>query len=182
MWYPINMNSNLQNGISELARASRHRFADARALLRAARWQGAMYIAGYAVECLLKTKLMHVYGCRTLGDLEDELQRRSILPKHSTVFTHQLEVLLRLAPGWNRLMQNSEMRRLSSVHRRASGLTENLFILAILAILAILLLFSNKVNKWTPTWRYTSMQATREEATEFIDSVDTVMRWVDNNI
>ena len=39
-------------------------------------------------------------------------------------------------------------------------------------------LFSNKVNKWTPTWRYTSMQATREEATEFIDSVDTVMRWV----
>lgn len=154
MWYPINMNSNLQNGISELARASRHRFADARALLREARWQGAMYIAGYAVECLLKTKLMHIYGCRTLGDLEDELQRRSILPTHGTVFTHQLEVLLRLAPGWNRLMQNREMRRL----------------------------FSNKVNKWTPTWRYTSMQATREEATEFIDSVDTVMRWVDNNI
>ena len=61
MWYPINMNSNLQNGISELARASRHRFADARALLREARWQGAMYIAGYAVECLLKTKL-HIYG------------------------------------------------------------------------------------------------------------------------
>ena len=154
MWYPINMNSNLQNGISELARASRHRFADARALLREARWQGAMYIAGYAVECLLKTKLMHIYGCRTLGDLEDELQRRFILPTHGTVFTHQLEVLLRLAPGWNRLMQNREMRRL----------------------------FSNKVNKWTPTWRYTSMQATREEATEFIDSVDTVMRWVDNNI
>ena len=72
MWYPINMNSNLQNGISELARASRHRFADARALLREARWQGAMYIAGYAVECLLKTKLMHIYGFLSWRKANDE--------------------------------------------------------------------------------------------------------------
>ena len=154
MWYPINMNSNLQNGISELARASRHRFADARALLREARWQGAMYIAGYAVECLLKTKLMHIYGCRTLGDLEDELQRRSILPTHGTVFTHRLRDLLRLVPGHNRLMQNREM----------------------------LHVFRNEINRWKPTWRYTFLQATHEEATEFVDAVERFMRWVDNNI
>ncbi len=154
MWYPIKMNNNLHNGISELARASRHRFADARALLDASRWQGAMYIAGYAVECLLKTKLMHIYRCQTLRELEEELQRRAILPEASTVFTHQLEFLLRLAPGWDRLMQNRETRRL----------------------------FSNKVNKWTPIWRYAPRQVTRDEATEFIDSVDKVMRWIDNNI
>ena len=55
------MNRNLHNGISELAVASRQRLADAKALLNASRWRGAMYIGGYAVECLLKTKLMHIY-------------------------------------------------------------------------------------------------------------------------
>lgn len=153
MWYAINMNSNFRNGISELARASRHRFADARALLRASRWQGAMYIAGYAVECLLKTKLMRIYGCRTLGDLEDELQSRSILPEHGTVFTHRLRDLLKLAPGHNRLMQNREMWFLF-----------------------------NRTSRWTPHWRYTLKQANRQAATEFVADVERLMRWIDNNI
>ena len=39
-----------------------------------------MYIAGYAVECLLKTKLMQIYGCQNLRELEEVLQRRSVLP------------------------------------------------------------------------------------------------------
>lgn len=155
MWYAINMNSNfrIRNGISELARASRHRFADARALLRASRWQGAMYIAGYAVECLLKTKLMRIYGCRTLGDLEDELQRRSILPEHGTVFTHRLRDLLKLAPGHNRLVQNREMWSLF-----------------------------NKVNHWTPRWRYTFEPANRQVATDFVAGIERLMHWIDNNI
>ena len=153
MWYPISMNSNFQNGISELARASRHRFADARALLRAARWQGAMYIAGYAVECLLKTKLMRIYGCRTLGELDAELQRRSILPEQGTVFTHRLRDLLKFAPGHNRLMQNREMWSLF-----------------------------NKVNHWTPRWRYTSEPANCQVATEFVAGIERLMHWIDNNI
>ena len=65
------MNRNLHNGISELAEASRQRLADAKALLNASRWRGAMYIGGYAVECLLKTKLMHIYDCKNLSELED---------------------------------------------------------------------------------------------------------------
>ena len=65
------MNRNLHNGVSELAGASRQRLADAKALLNASRWRGAMYMAGYAVECLLKTKLMHIYNCQNLGELEE---------------------------------------------------------------------------------------------------------------
>ena len=112
-----------------------------------------MYIAGYAVECLLKTKLMRIYGCRTLGDLEDELQNRSILPEHGTVFTHRLRDLLKLAPGHNRLMQNREMWFLF-----------------------------NRTSRWTPHWRYTLKQANRQAATEFVADVERLMRWIDNNI
>ena len=62
------MNRDLHYGISEQAKASRHRLDDAKALLDASRWRCAIYIAGYAVECLLKTKLMQMYNCRHLRD------------------------------------------------------------------------------------------------------------------
>ncbi len=112
-----------------------------------------MYMAGYAVECLLKTKLMQIYDCNNLGELEDLLRQRSILPAHRTVFTHQLEDLLRLTPGYNRLIRNPEM----------------------------LSLF-NKVNQWTPNWRYISKLTNRREATEFITSIERFIRWINNNL
>ena len=146
------MNHNLHNGITEQATASHQRLEDAKALLNASRWRGAMYIGGYAVECLLKVKLMQIYDCKNLRELDDVLRQRSILPAHATVFTHHLEDLLRLAPGYNRLIQNRDM----------------------------LSLF-NKVNQWMPSWRYTSKQTNRREATEFIISVERFMHWIDNN-
>ena len=111
-----------------------------------------MYMAGYAVECLLKTKLMQIYDCKNLRDLDDVLRQRSVLPAHRTVFTHQLEDLLRLAPGYNRLMQNRDM----------------------------LSLFNN-VNRWMPSWRYTLDLANRREANEFMTSIERLMHWIDNN-
>ena len=147
------MNRNLHNGISELAEASRQRLADAQALLNASRWRGAMYVAGYAVECLLKTKLMHIYDCKNLGELEDLLQQRSILPADRTVFTHQLEDLLRLTPGYNRLKQNRDLWHMF-----------------------------HTVNLWTPQWRYTAKQATQQEATRFLTRIENVLHWIDTNL
>ena len=147
------MNRNLHNGVNELAGASRQRLADAKVLFNASRWRGAMYMAGYAVECLLKTRLMHIYDCKNLRELEDMLRQRSILPANRTVSTHQLEDLLRLTPGYNRLMRNREM----------------------------LPLF-NKINQWTPNWRYTSKSTNRREATEFMTSIESFMQWVNNNL
>src|SRR4051812_557909 len=95
-------------GVSEQAKASKHRMDDARALLNAVRWRGAMYIAGYSLECLLKKKLMQMFDCRHLRELEDELQKRGILTQNTTVFTHQLELLLRLTNAIDRLRQNEE--------------------------------------------------------------------------
>ena len=48
------MSRNLYYGVSEQGKAGKHRLDDARALLNSVRWRGAMYLAGYAVECLLR--------------------------------------------------------------------------------------------------------------------------------
>lgn len=147
------MNRDLYFGISEQAKASRHRMEDALALLNAARWRGAMYIAGYAIECLLKTKLMQMYNCRHLRELEDELQRQGVLSIHGTVFTHQLEALLKLAQGLDRLQQNKSLWRTF-----------------------------NTVNRWVPAWRYTANPASHEDAYDFINAVEGILHWIENNI
>ena len=87
------MNHDLHDSIREQASASRQRLEDARVLLRASRWRGSMYIAGYAVECLLKTKLMPIYDCKNLRELDDVLQKRFVLPVGSTTFTHQVIIV-----------------------------------------------------------------------------------------
>lgn len=112
-----------------------------------------MYIAGYAVECLLKTKLMQIYDCKNLRELDDALLRRSVLPVGSTTFIHQLETLFKLTPSYHRLQQNQDIWSLFNV-----------------------------VNRWAPKWRYVSKQTTRDEASFFIDAVEKVIHWIDNNI
>jgi HEPN domain-containing protein len=147
------MSHDLYTGISEQARASNHRLDDARALFNAGRWRGAMYMAGYAVECLLKTKLMQRYSCRTLHELEDELQRRGVLAEHATVFTHHLELLLRLTQRLDQLRQ----------HR----MLWPQFVL---------------VNRWIPAWRYTADTANRQDAADFLEAVAQIMQWLEHNV
>ena len=117
----------MADGVSELGKAGKHRLDDAWSLINAVRWRGAMYLAGYSVECLLKTKLMRMFDCRHLRELEEELIRRKALPTRTTVFTHQLEVLLRLTNASDRLRQSED-------HWRSF----------------------NRVNRWVPAWRYTA--------------------------
>ncbi|MDE0396366.1 MAG: hypothetical protein OXL96_01025 [Candidatus Poribacteria bacterium] len=147
------MNQDLHDSIRDQAVASRQRLEDAKVLLRASRWRGSMYIAGYAVECLLKTKLMQIYDCKNLRELDDVLLRRSVLPVGSTTFIHQLETLFKLTPSYHRLQQNQDIWSLFNV-----------------------------VNRWVPKWRYVSKQTTRDEASFFMDAVEKVMQWIDNNI
>jgi HEPN domain-containing protein len=140
-------------GVTEQGKAGKNRMDDARALLNAVRWRGAMYMAGYSVECLLKTKLMRRFDCRHLRELEEELQRRGILATHATVFTHQLEVLLRLTNIMDRLRQNQEHWRLF-----------------------------NMVNRWVPAWRYTADLSNQDDAKDFLDAVEKISHWIEHNI
>lgn len=147
------MMRDLSYGVSEQGKAGKHRLDDARALLNADRWRGAMYLAGYAVECLLKATLMRMFDCRHLRELEEELQRRGILPTHATIFMHQLEVLLRLTQGLDRLRQNESMWQSFNI-----------------------------VNRWVPAWRYTADLSKREDAEDFLEAVEKVSHWIESNI
>jgi hypothetical protein len=140
-------------GVSEQGKARRHRWDDAQALYAARRWRGAMYIAGYAVECLLKVKLMQMYDCRHLRELEKDLVEKGILSADASIFTHHLELLLRCAHALDRLRQ-------SEPHWRSF----------------------NMVNRWVPAWRYAADLADPRDAEDFLTAVDDVSRWIENNI
>jgi len=140
-------------GISEQSKASKHRLDDANHLLKTKRWRCAMYIAGYSIECLLKVKLMEIYNCRNLYQLEEELQSRGVLTTNATVFTHQLEALLRLTQGLHRLQQNRTMWLLFIV-----------------------------VNRWIPAWRYTADLSNRQDAEEFLEAIEKIRDWIEHNI
>ena len=118
-----------------------------------ARWRGSMYLASYAIECLLKSKFMCMFTCNTLSDLEDELRRRKALPANTTVFTHQLEVLMSLTRSLQRLRQDVD---LGSVF--------------------------NTVNRWVPAWRYAADPSDPDEAEVFFGAVERMMKWVENNV
>jgi hypothetical protein len=142
------------HGLNEQSKAVKHRREDAQVLLEGGRWRGAMYMAGYSVECLLKVKLMQMFRRRNLVDLEAELQRRGILIGDRTVFTHHLRPLLVLTGAAERLRQNTPLWRQFS-----------------------------DVNAWLPAWRYSANVATPREAKEFVDAVDAVLiMWIRNNV
>ncbi len=140
-------------GITEQSKAGIHRRDDAHALLNAARWRGAMYMAGYSVECLLKAKLMRMYGCSNLRDLEEELQRRGLLAEQATIFTHQLEILIRLANGMDRLRQHPQLWPLFNI-----------------------------VNRWIPAWRYNPDLSNHDDAADYLGAVDSIRHWIDHNV
>ena len=111
-----------------------------------------MYMAGYSIECRLKAKLMRMFDCRHLRDLEHELRRRGALCADATVFSHELEILLHLTQGLDRLRQNEPIWR-----------------------------SFNMVNRWVPgeTAPYLS---NREDAEDFLEAIEKVAHWIDNNV
>jgi hypothetical protein len=147
------MNHKLHFGISELQKASVHRLDDARALFSSSRWRACMYVAGYSIECQFKVRLMKKYNCRNLTELEEELRSRNLLPKESSIFTHSLSILLRLAQDSNRLQQNLELWKAF-----------------------------NLVNQWVPAWRYSGDLSNRSDANDFLNAVEQLRQWIGNNL
>ena len=110
-------------------------------------------MAGYSVECLLKAKLMDIFGCHQLSELEEELRGRKGFAAATTVFTHQLETLLRLTGATDRLRQNQAIWQ-------AFGL----------------------VNRWVPAWRYNPRRTDPDDAREFIKAVGVILHWIEHSI
>ena len=62
-------------GRTEQTKAALKRLIDARKLQNQNRWRGAMYMAGYGIECKLKARLMEIYGLDRLEQLEEQVDR-----------------------------------------------------------------------------------------------------------
>jgi hypothetical protein len=75
----------------ELRRIARTRFREAEILFRGRRYDGAVYLCGYAIELSLKARI-----CRTLRWVGFPETRREF-EDYASFKTHKLEVLLHLA-------------------------------------------------------------------------------------
>lgn len=99
------------NGITDQQKAAFKRLRDAWKLLSPelsrgqalVRWKeengrhsrGAMYLAGYAIECKLKAIAMEIYRCPTLAELAIKWDVND-----REVYTHGVEALARRLPLW----------------------------------------------------------------------------------
>src|SRR5438128_2101014 len=142
----------LYSGVSEQSKAGKHRRDDAHALFAACRWRGAMYLAGYSIECLLKARLMQRYGCRQLRDLERQSRSRGLLSELATVFDHRREVLFALTGALDRLKANRELWGRFRV-----------------------------MNQWIPAWRYSADLSNEKDAQRFLDAVGQMIHWIEAN-
>ena len=77
---------------AELQRLARERVRDADVLLAGGQWSGAYYLVGYAVECGLKSCILH--HLEKTGMIFKE---RKYLNKLGECWTHELDKLLDLA-------------------------------------------------------------------------------------
>jgi len=91
-----------------MQRIARARLQDARALLRNRRYDGAIYLCGYAIELCLKARICRVLdwdGFPSTGKEFEGLQ---------SFRTHNLETLLRLS-GRDRSIRKSSVEEWSAV-------------------------------------------------------------------
>ena len=86
--------------VAELDNIARARIEDAKALLAVGRFDGAMYLCGYAVEVALKARICRVLNWPEFPSTGGEFQA------YRSFQTHELDVLLRLSGQEARIKQN----------------------------------------------------------------------------
>jgi HEPN domain-containing protein len=86
--------------IRELQQIAKARLEDAEALFHAGRYDGSIYLCGYAIEIGLKNKI-----CKTLH-WKGFPSTRSEFQDFQTFKTHSLNVLLRLSGAENKIKKN----------------------------------------------------------------------------
>jgi HEPN domain-containing protein len=86
-------------GSLNLIKIAKARLQDAEALLRCKRYDGAVYVCGYALELRLKARICRVLHWEGYPDTRSEFQ------DYASFRTHDLDVLLRLAGAAARMKE-----------------------------------------------------------------------------
>jgi hypothetical protein len=87
--------------VRQLRELARERMKDAEALFDTERYEGAMYICGYAVEIALKARI-----CKTLKWPEFPSADKEFQKKYQFLKTHSLELLLSYSGREDRILTN----------------------------------------------------------------------------
>lgn len=93
---------------SDLQKIARAKLEDAEVLLRAQRYDSAVYLCGYAVELALKARICLVLNWNEFPSSKAEFQ------KYQNFKTHELDVLLRLS-GAEAIMKSKYLKEWSDV-------------------------------------------------------------------
>jgi hypothetical protein len=149
-------------GISQFVKAAERRLRDAEELLQpptlAPQEQGAetrhlraaVYLAGYAIECILKVYIIQQQGVKTLTAAVDALRKAGKnVPDLNSTIGHHLQRLLSLT-DLERQLDNERERKKDW----------------------------NICLKWRSNWRYDPTSPTRANAEEFVKAVRSVYAWV----
>jgi hypothetical protein len=148
------MSKYLHSGRTDQTKAALKRLIDAQRLQSQNRWRGAMYLAGYGIECKLKARLMEMYRLDKLEDLEDEIERR--FGQRVSVFTHSIEVLFGLTGARERLRNDPRRPKALEAYQRC--------------------------NMWRPAWRYRPDDGSKDDCDAFMKDVDEFSKFIDHNI
>lgn len=145
-------------GVSEQHGASYRRWEDAEVLRRAERWRGAMYMAGYSLECALKATLMREWGVMTLAELEDVLREKHGLVR--SLFTHDLEHLFGLTRLGGAVMNNP----MPTPYERQ------------------LMRWFRACNSWVVAWRYSGSVGTQRDCESMLTAVEALVHKIRGSI
>lgn len=146
---------------SQIYAVADRRFRDAVCLRdddNSERANGAMYLGGFVVECLLKARLIECHAWLERGRPDEGASASDQEAWDLCYRQHNLSEILRLLPELKRelsaggSLQHSPYRSLQSV-----------------------------CAEWTIYARYSARQATRDEAREFIARVKEIRDWLERN-
>ena len=151
--------------IQDYTRSAFRRLEDARELLETPTFdsqrsdagrrhgRGAMYLAGYAAECLLKAYLIQHMNAQTLSAavsaLNEQRERRGLEP---------VENIARTAAGHKimYLLQVTNLPQYPDYDQKAWS----------------------RVGQWRSSWRYETDNVSHSVASEFVDDIQIIVDWL----
>jgi hypothetical protein len=146
---------------TQLRTVAERRFADAESLRRTgqnARANGAMYLAGFVVECLLKAKLLEKYSWLQSARNTGALPKADRKLYDLCYRMHDLAAISERLPEVKQHLMNLDRNR---------GQTGRLYPM-----------LQSVVGRWTIFARYSPQMATMREAADFIRQIKEIKEWL----
>lgn len=153
-----NIFSKIRPKPNQLRAVAERRFADAVCLLKTGsqeRANGAMYLAGFVIECLLKALLLDRHP-NLVQPVDPAALSESDRDVHQLLYSHELDDMLAYLP---------ELEKKLSGVRTKSGLS-------------VWREFNNICEEWTVYARYSPSLAKLGDAQRYLDTVDEVRKWL----